>query len=171
MRISKLATRLALTLSAGVVLSLSFSQAAFAECTAVDGKNCAQAAIVKTAAPTAKKPAERASAELTAVKTAIGKATCETNDQCQAVAMGAKACGGPEFFLAWSSAVQNDKRVKAENAPNIPQLAQKHRAAREAQIAAEGEMSDCKVVSDPGAQCVAKKCVLKPAAKAGVTAS
>lgn len=127
------------------------------------GLAMAEGASAKAAA---KKPAQKTSAELEAVKKAIGKAECESSDQCKTVAMGAKACGGPEFFLAWSSL------VKGGVAPaNIPELASKHRMAREAQILAEGEMSDCKVVTDPGAQCVASKCALKPPSKVGASAS
>ncbi len=110
------------------------------------------------AEPTKAQANKRVAAELEAVKKAIGKANCDSNDQCKAVAMGAKACGGLEFFLAWSN--------KVEDAAKIPELASRHRIARENQIAAEGEMSDCKMLTDPGAQCVANKCVLKPTPKA-----
>lgn len=110
-----------------------------------------------------KKANEKPSAELDAVKKAIGKPICDSNDQCKTVAMGGKACGGPEFFLAWSS--------KVEGAAKVPELASRHRVARENQIAANGEMSDCKMNTDPGAQCVANKCELKPAPKASAAAS
>ena len=122
---------------------------------------CLSAFSVQAAEPvkaTAKKANEKPSAELDAVKKAIGKPVCDSNDQCKTVAMGGKACGGPEFFLAWSS--------KVETAAKVPELASRHRVARENQIAANGEMSDCKMVTDPGAQCIAKKCELKPAPKA-----
>ncbi|MBI3230696.1 MAG: hypothetical protein HYZ45_11120 [Burkholderiales bacterium] len=108
-------------------------------------------------------PAKKTSPEIEAVKKAIGKASCDSNDQCKAVPMGAKACGGPEFFLAYST--------KGEHAAKIPDLATNHRIAREKEIAANGEMSDCKMLTDPGAQCVANKCVLKPEPKASASAS
>jgi hypothetical protein len=125
---------------------------------ALSSVNAAQAAEPAKAAA-----GKKISAELEAVKKAIGKAHCDSNDQCKAVAMGAKACGGPEFFLAWSS--------KVEDAAKIPELASRHRVARENQIAANGEMSDCKMLTDPGAQCVANKCELKPAPKAAAASA
>jgi hypothetical protein len=52
-------------------------------------------------------PATPASAPLSAgllaqVTTLIGDAECDNQSQCHAVGVGAKACGGPAGYLAWS---------------------------------------------------------------------
>ncbi|WP_338847418.1 hypothetical protein V8J88_01720 [Massilia sp. W12] len=122
-----------------------------------DGWGATESApALRPASSVVKKSTEKVSQELEAVKKAVGKASCEADNQCKTVAMGEKACGGPEFFLPWSS----DSKANPQ-AGKVEELAAKHRLARQKQIAAEGEMSDCKVVSDPGAQCKAGKCVLK----------
>jgi len=64
--------------------------------------------------------------------------------------VGAKACGGPEGYVA----------VSAANADAARALAARHAAARRAENAAAPEVrSNCRMVMDPGAQCVAGRCV------------
>ncbi|GAA4030697.1 hypothetical protein [Actimicrobium antarcticum] len=94
----------------------------------------------------AEAPAGDSAATLLAhINTTIGEAACTSNAQCSTIALGAKSCGGPELFLAWSNA--------RPIWPELHQLAYRYTAIRKAQIAASGELSDCRIVVDPGAIC------------------
>jgi len=75
----------------------------------------------------------------------IGDAACDTDAQCHSLAIGAKACGGPEAYLAWS-----DKGTPA--APLI-RLAALQRTARELENRRLRLQSDCAPLPDPGAAC------------------
>jgi len=79
--------------------------------------------------------------------------SCDSAQQCHTLAVGAKACGGPERYLAWSS--------KRQNGAALRQLAERHAALRRAEDAKSGMMSTCQVVPDPGASCEAGRCVLR----------
>lgn len=81
---------------------------------------------------------------------------CSADAQCHTIGVGAKACGGPERYLAWSSRDDDGTRLRA--------LVAEHAAARRAEDAKAGLMSTCSVVPDPGAACVAGQCVLQSAA-------
>lgn len=84
-----------------------------------------------------------------------GKASCDTSDQCHTIGVGAKACGGPERYLAWSSKDNDGNRLKA--------LVQQHAELRRAEDAKAGMMSTCIFLPDPGATCQAGQCVVLPA--------
>lgn len=81
---------------------------------------------------------------------------CSADAQCHTIGVGARACGGPERYLAWSSRDDDGTRLRA--------LVAQHAAARRAEDAKAGMMSTCSVVPDPGAACVAGQCVLQSAA-------
>lgn len=107
--------------------------------------------------PVASAPTSRAS-----VEALIGEASCDADAQCRTVGVGAKACGGPARYLAWSSrhtdatalqrAVEDDAR----------------RARAEAEKA--GILSNCSVTVDPGATCVRQRCQLRPRGPGGAAA-
>ncbi len=91
-------------------------------------------------------PPMRSSAEwLEAIEREIGDAACETSAQCRTIGVGAKACGGPEAYLAWSSAVSDPARLAA--------LVSRHREARRQEVERSGMLSDCQITPDPGAVC------------------
>jgi hypothetical protein len=77
----------------------------------------------------------------------IGEAACTTNADCRTVAVGAKACGGPDAYLAWS-ARHTDAKALAAAAARYAEL-------RRSQNEQSGRMSNCAFVSDPGARCEA----------------
>lgn len=79
------------------------------------------------------------------VQSLIGDAACRSSDQCSTVAVGAKACGGPAGYVAWSSLRTDGERLRA--------LAEHDAQAQRKAMQARGEMSDCSVVVDPGAYC------------------
>ncbi len=104
-------------------------------------------------APPATAPA--ASGDLsTQITQAIGDAACDNASQCRTLAVGHKACGGPEGYLAWSS--------KRSDGARLASLAARQAAERKAADARDGMMSTCSVVIDPGATCKAGRCTLLP---------
>lgn len=88
------------------------------------------------------------------IQAEIGDAACDAAAQCRTLALGSKACGGPERYLAWSSARSDGAR--------LGQLAAQYAAARQAEDARSGMMSTCEMVIDPGATCRQNRCVLLP---------
>lgn len=84
----------------------------------------------------------------------VGTAACDNARQCQTLALGNKACGGPERFVAWSSAASNATRVGA--------LAAQYAEASRRENEREGLSSTCNVVADPGATCQGGRCALLP---------
>lgn len=81
----------------------------------------------------------------------IGDAACTANDQCHTIAIGHKACGGPETYAVWSSAVSDGKKLR--------ELANAYTQARKQEAEQSGRVSDCSLVTDPGARCEAGRCV------------
>ena len=104
------------------------------------------------AAPPPPTDGERVLAARDALTAAIGDAACTEALQCRTVSIGHQACGGPEAWLAWSTAAGKDAQIDA--------LAASHRAARRTMVDRLGLQSTCAVVADPGAQCVAGRCRL-----------
>ncbi len=93
------------------------------------------------------------------IQAEVGDAACDGPQQCHSIAVGAKACGGPDAYLAWSSKRSNEKKLRS--------LVEQHAAARKAENEASGMMSDCRLVTDPGASCQAGRCTLLPASALG----
>lgn len=85
----------------------------------------------------------------------IGAAACTDASQCRTVPFGARACGGPEAYLAYSTS--------ATGAAPLQALAERYARQRRAQQAAANEASTCQFVADPGAQCRAGACVVNSA--------
>ncbi len=84
---------------------------------------------------------------------AIGRAAaCSSDQQCKTLPVGAKSCGGPESYMAYSTA-----SVSTEKAAS---LAARYRKEREAENQASGLASDCRFLMDPGAQCRSGTCQL-----------
>lgn len=79
-------------------------------------------------------------------------AACTSDQQCRTLPLGAKACGGPESYLAYSTARTRPQRAQA--------LAERYRKERAAANRASGLASDCRFLADPGAQCRAGSCQL-----------
>lgn len=81
---------------------------------------------------------------------------CQQDSQCHTIGVGSKACGGPERYLPWSDYQRHDQRLQ--------QLAATYAAARSADDQRQQLMSNCMLVPDPGAQCLAGRCALRPPA-------
>lgn len=92
------------------------------------------------------------------LRTLIGPAACSSDAQCRTVPVGAKACGGPSAYLAWSTSGTDAQQLK--------ELAGRQSAAEKREVAASGMLSNCAMVMDPGAACVAGHCQLQGLASA-----
>lgn len=82
----------------------------------------------------------------------VGNASCTDSSQCRSLPLGARACGGPQSYLAWSIRQTDGNALRA--------LAERYKAERQAQIKQKGEMSDCRFLTDPGAVCQQGTCQL-----------
>ena len=107
-------------------------------------------------------PAPGNASLLAQIQAEVGAAACDSTQQCHTLAIGAKACGGPERYLAWSSKEHDGKKLKA--------LAQAQAEASRKQQQADGMMSTCAIVTDPGATCEAGRCVLQKSGLGGSSA-
>ncbi len=99
----------------------------------------------------AQTPAEPESQRLAReLRDLIGPAACHSDSQCRTVAVGARPCGGPAGYWAWST--------QGTDAERLTTLAQRQAAAEKAEQQARGLRSNCRVLTDPGAICVANQC-------------
>jgi hypothetical protein len=96
--------------------------------------------------------AARQTDTLARIRELVGTPACSSDAQCRSLALGAKACGGPEGYLAWSTASTPEAELRA--------LGDIHQAERRAAHAASGRISDCRFQPDPGAVCRAGTCQL-----------
>lgn len=103
-------------------------------------------------APADAKPAAATGDTLARIRAMIGPATCSASSQCRTLPVGAKSCGGPQFYLPYSTANTDVAALTA--------LADQYKAERQAADRASGAMSDCRMVTDPGAVCRAGTCQL-----------
>jgi hypothetical protein len=75
----------------------------------------------------------------------IGEAACDSQDQCHRVGIGAKPCGGPESWLAWSDKATDPQALQRE----VQALAQ----ASIAENKRSGLASDCMMRPEPTVVC------------------
>jgi hypothetical protein len=86
----------------------------------------------------------------------LGKASaCSADTECRSVATGAKACGGPTGYRAYSATRADPAQVAA--------LAQREHDLGMAQARQSGGVSACFMLADPGAHCEQHRCVTGPA--------
>jgi hypothetical protein len=100
----------------------------------------------------AAQPADTAAQLSQQIDSLVGDAACDSAAQCRTIAVGAKPCGGPERYVAWSTARTDEKQLK--------DVVAKHAARRHADNQASRMSSTCMMVTDPGASCSAKRCSL-----------
>jgi hypothetical protein len=91
-------------------------------------------------------------ATLARIHALVGTPSCGADSQCHSLAIGNRPCGGPEAYLAWSSARTDPETIRS--------LGERYKAERQAQSAARSEVSDCRFRVDPGAVCRAGVCQL-----------
>ncbi|MDO9354772.1 MAG: hypothetical protein Q7T55_13830, partial [Solirubrobacteraceae bacterium] len=90
----------------------------------------------------------------------IGDAACTNDSECRVIGVGARACGGPEAYRAWSATRTDAVRLEA--------LVAQDAAARRAEIERSGMLSTCDIKRAPTVSCVrpsqgAGRCTLEPA--------
>ncbi len=112
-----------------------------------------------TPAP-AQAPASKQGDLLAQIRALIGNASCTDGSQCRTLPIGARACGGPEGYLAYSTSSAPEAELKA--------LAERHKQERADFHAKSGMMSNCRFMPDPGAVCVAGTCQLATGKNAAV---
>lgn len=137
-RMHKLALSLLLVLSA---------------CAAQDGTTPATAPATAPAAGSAD-----GVATLARIRSMVGSAACAGDGECRSLPLGAKACGGPDGYLAFST--------KATSEPKLRALAQTYADERRKANSASGMVSNCLFMPDPGAVCRAGTCQLGTAVPA-----
>jgi hypothetical protein len=103
-------------------------------------------------------PAAASTGLVAQMRAQIGTAACAESSQCKTVPLGARACGGPEGYLAYSTAATPPAPLQA--------LAERYAQQRRAEQAAAGMMSTCQMMVDPGAVCQASVCQLRSAGPA-----
>jgi len=80
---------------------------------------------------------------------------CTVDTECHSVAIGAKACGGPTGYRAYSS--------KTISTASVDALAQQERDLAAQAARNSHQVSTCYMLADPGAHCEKNKCVTGPA--------
>lgn len=134
-------------------LSSLFTATVAATLAAFTLASCAQSTPTAPAPVASQPESQRLSNELTSL---IGPATCTADSQCRTVPVGAKACGGPAGYLAWSTT--------GTDAQRLTDLAARQAVASKQESTARGMVSTCSMVTDPGAACVAGRCQLNTGA-------
>lgn len=110
--------------------------------------------VSQTAPTTANEADLRAEADLLAhIRNEIGTAPCSGDAQCRTLPVGARACGGPQAWLPWSTQMGRPEVLRewADKLATIQRL--RHERS--------GELSNCQHYPDPGAMCQAQRCVLR----------
>lgn len=95
--------------------------------------------------PTAPATGPRATSLMAAVTKLIGEAACDNQGQCHAIGVGAKACGGPGGYLAWSD--------KTTDANALRSAVEAQARAQVEENKSSGLLSNCMVVPEPPAVC------------------
>lgn len=108
----------------------------------------------------AQAPAPKQDDLLAQIRALIGNASCTDGSQCRTLPIGARACGGPEGYLAYSTSSAPEAELKA--------LAERHKQERSDFHAKSGIMSNCRFMPDPGAVCVAGTCQLATGKNAAI---
>jgi hypothetical protein len=132
----------------------------FAGCTACSTGAAPQAAgpaTPSTPVPrTGQAPQGAQSDTLARIRSLAANTGCSDDSQCHSLPLGTRACGGPESYLAWSSAHTPQAEIEA--------LGERYKEERRAANAASGMMSTCQFMPDPGAVCRAGTCQLRQGA-------
>jgi hypothetical protein len=102
--------------------------------------------------PVVQAPRDGQGDTLARIRALAGTPSCSDDSQCHTLALGARACGGPESYLPWSSAHTRQAEIQA--------LGERFKEEQRAANAASGAMSTCRFMPDPGAVCRAGTCQL-----------
>jgi hypothetical protein len=120
----------------------------------------APAAPAAASAPVPQAVAGQGGDTLARIHALVGTPSCSADSQCKTLALGARPCGGPEAYLAYSTARTPEAELHA--------LAQTYQAERHAANTRAGMVSTCLARPDPGAVCQLGACTLGTLATAPV---
>lgn len=84
----------------------------------------------------------------------IGEAPCNNLVNCRVLGLGARPCGGPEEYVAYSTWVKRDQ---------IQTRALEYNFLREELVSREAVAGTCEMLPEPRAACVSGRCVVAPA--------
>lgn len=84
----------------------------------------------------------------------VGDAAAKRPEQCRAIPLGSKACGGPQSFLVYSTAVSNERRLQ--------ELARQYAEAEEKYNRVTGAVSTCSFLMPPEVHLEHGKCKSRP---------
>lgn len=89
----------------------------------------------------------------------IGAAPCHDDGQCRVIGVGARSCGGPESYRAWSTLVTDERALVAAT--------EAHAAARREADRKMGVLSTCEILPEPAVACVRGTCTVQQATPRG----
>lgn len=78
--------------------------------------------------------------------------SCREDSECKVLAVGSRACGGPEQFMAYSSVNTDEKLLAITN--------DRHTKLKQQQQQRLGLRSTCQMLPEPLAQCKLRQCSL-----------
>lgn len=85
----------------------------------------------------------------------IGDARCNNLVNCRVLALGTRACGGPDEYVAYSVWSTSGEDVRAK--------AMEYNFLHEDLVARRAQAGSCEVLPEPRAACVNRRCVTVPA--------
>ena len=92
---------------------------------------------------------------LAAIEALIGDAACRTSQDCRVIGIGARACGGPEAYRAWSSWRTPEAQLQ--------KLVLDDAQFRRRQLDSLGMASTCAILTTPGVACGPRGAASSPA--------
>src|SRR4051812_5857292 len=84
-----------------------------AGCSACSTVAAPQAPQAQQTPPSRTASADGAGDTLARIRALAGTPACTRDDQCHSLPLGARACGGPESYLPWSSARTSQAEIEA----------------------------------------------------------
>jgi hypothetical protein len=104
---------------------------------------------------------------LSRIERLIGEAACQADDDCRVIGVGAKACGGPDGYRAWS--------LRTTDARQLEEAVARDAARQREEQARSGMLSNCAIAPVPGVSCVRSagspgRCVLQGGGGRGAAA-
>lgn len=82
----------------------------------------------------------------------IGDAACESSQQCKSIAVISRACGGPGEYLAYASDRVDVSKLKSLVVAYGVRLDEEQKSS--------GIILNCTTLADPGATCIAGRCIV-----------
>lgn len=80
--------------------------------------------------------------------------SCTADVQCRTVGVGSRPCGGAKTYYAYST--------ENPDASLLMTRVSEYDKLEKRLIKADRPITDCRIINDPGAQCLANRCVLRP---------